>query len=173
MIDAKRISGSVLARVPAPHREIQAANEGKEIVNDDDLLMLCRTERQAGIETKADAASGTGGEFLRRVPFSLGGIQSGEVPIQNVDHKLRFRFNQRFEEWSEHRRKTVVSMTGGTDELRLAVHVPTDDEHLALGEQQRCPQRHKVFGSIVQDRNAIRSASSPDSVVGDENGRRA
>jgi hypothetical protein len=57
--------------------------------------------------------------------------------------------------------------------MRFAVDVPSDDVHLALGEQQRCPERCKVFGSIVQDRDAICSASSPDGVAGDENRRRA
>ena len=56
MIDATRIAGSVLAGVPAPHREIETAGEGDEIVDDDDLLMLRRSQRQAGIEAKADAA---------------------------------------------------------------------------------------------------------------------
>lgn len=55
----------------------------------------------------------------------------------------------------------------------LAMDVPSDYVYLALGEEQRGPQCRKIFGSIVQDRDAVCSASSPDSIAGDENGRRA
>lgn len=51
--------------LPAPHREIQASDEGDEIVYHDDLLMLRRSKRQAVIEAKANAATGAGAEFFR------------------------------------------------------------------------------------------------------------
>ena len=52
-IDAKRIVGRVRAGVPAPDREVETAGEGKRAINDDDLLVLRRAQRKAGIETEA------------------------------------------------------------------------------------------------------------------------
>jgi hypothetical protein len=45
MVDAERIAGGVLTRIPAPYRQIQTTSERNEIVYDDDLLMLRRSKR--------------------------------------------------------------------------------------------------------------------------------
>jgi hypothetical protein len=48
------------------------------------------------------------------------------------------------------------------------VNVPAEDVDLPLGQQQRVPQRAKIFGSVVQDRYPARFASFPDGLPGDE-----
>ena len=52
-IRAVRMAGGVLAGVPAPDRQVEPADERDRPVNDNDLLVLGRTKRKAGVETEA------------------------------------------------------------------------------------------------------------------------
>ena len=54
-IDAERMMGVVRAGVPAPYREVEAADKGKRAVNDDDLLVLRRAQGKAGVRNRSKA----------------------------------------------------------------------------------------------------------------------
>ena len=169
-IHAVRMVGGVRAGVPAPDRQIEPAGERDRPVNDDDLLVLGRTKRKAGVETEAKPVRRARRELGRGIPFPLGSIERRKIPAQDVDPQFGPRFQQRLEKRAEFFRKAVLGVPGRADEAGLAVDVPADDIDLLRGQQQRFAQGGEIGGGVVQDGQPPRLAPSPDGVAGDEDG---
>ena len=88
-IAAQRMVGEMLAGVPAPDRQIEPAGEGNRVVDHDDLLMLGRSQRKAGVEAEPDPPLACRRELGGGIPFPLGRIQRREIPDQDVDPQRR------------------------------------------------------------------------------------
>ena len=91
-IAAKRMLGEMLAGVPAPDRQVEPAGEGHRIVDHDDLLMLGRSQRKAGVQAEPDPPIACRHELVGGIPFPLGRIQRGKIPDQDVDPQIRLGF---------------------------------------------------------------------------------
>jgi hypothetical protein len=169
-IDPQRIVGRVGASVPAPDREVEAADESERAVDGDDLLMLRRAERQAGIETEAKAVRRARREFGGGIPFALRGVERREIPRQDVDPQFRLCQQQRFQERTEFFLVAILGLPGRPHEPGLAVDVPADDVDLPRRQQQRLAQGGKVCGCVVENRQPPCLASSPDGLTRNEDG---
>ena len=169
-IDPVRIAGGVLAGVPAPDRQIEPAGKCDRPVDDDDLLVLGRAERKAGIETEAKPVRRARHELRRRIPLAFRSIERRKIPAQHVDPQFGPRLQQRLEKRTEFFGKAVIGMAGRPDEAGLAMDVPADDIDPICREQQSFAQRGEICGRVVQDGQPARPALFPDGIAGQENG---
>ena len=160
----------VIAGVPAPDREIESAGKCDRPVNDDNLLVLGRTERKAGVETETKPLQCARRELRRGIPLAFRGIEGREIPAQDVDAEIGLRLQQRLEKRTEFFRKTIIGMAGRPDKAGLAVDVPADDIDMVCCEKQSRAQGGKIGARVVQDGQPSRLAPSPDGVAGREDG---
>ena len=169
-VQPMRIAGGVRAVIPAPDRQVEPAGERNRPVNDDDLLVLGRTERKAEVEAETKPVGRVRLELRWGIPLTLGSIERRKIPAQDVDPEFGPQFQQRLEKWTEVFGKAVLGVAGRTDEPGLAMDVPADDIDLMCGEHQRLAQRGEIGGGVVQDGQPPRFALSPDGVAGQEDG---
>ena len=70
----------VIRRVPAMFRYIQSAGKRDGIIDDDDFLMMRRTQRMVAVEAKMDPSVTAPGMAIKRNDFAIGGIDHREIP---------------------------------------------------------------------------------------------
>jgi hypothetical protein len=84
-----RIFGKMLTRIPTADRQVQTTDKCDRVIDDDDLLVLCRTEGQARIHAKPDSAGTARRKPFSRISLPFGGIQRPwKIPGQDVDAEL-------------------------------------------------------------------------------------
>src|SRR5947208_620648 len=78
-VEAQRVVGRMARRVPAPLREIEAADERDGIVDHDDLLVMRRGHGMARVEAEHQSPMRAPVELVHRQPFALQRVQHREI----------------------------------------------------------------------------------------------
>ena len=151
---ASRIVGPVLGGVPALAGEIQPADEGKPIVDDDDLLMVRPGERVGVVEPEVDAPVRLPAEAVDRRQLAVGGVQHRIVPVEHVDVQALPAPDERIQEIAHPlgARIAVVEAERG-----LTVEVPGEHDDRALGAFRRIDERLEVVFRVDQERDTMRA----------------
>ena len=100
-VDAAWIVRVVLARVPAFHRQVHAADEGEQIVDGDDLLVLGAVDRVIIVELHLDAGVVLPWRAEEHRHRRAGRMQGRKIPDQDADFEVRPLFHQRAEQVGE------------------------------------------------------------------------
>jgi hypothetical protein len=79
-VAAQRLVDVVVAGIPTPDRDVEAAGERDTIINHDQLLMLRRADRYRVVEGKTDAGRRAPLQRHDRQDFPFAGVERGEVP---------------------------------------------------------------------------------------------
>jgi hypothetical protein len=169
-IGPQRVTGFVLAGVPAPDRQVEAAGKRQRAIDDDDFLMLRRPQGKAGIKAETEPVRCVQGEFGGRIPLPLRRIQRRKIPAQDVDAQVGLLSQQRLEKRPQLFRIAILRMSGRADKAGLAVDVPTDDVDLPCRTQQRFPQSGEIRGCVVENCQPPCLAPSPDGFTRNEDG---
>ena len=142
--DAARILGEVAAGVPPVTGEIDAADEGDAIVDDDELLVMGGTEGGRGkakIQTRAALAQ----RRESAAALAVATVGDRAVPQQQPDIELRLLGEQPLEEQSKRlaRRATRI-------EHDARIEIPADDHHEPAGGGEALRQRWEILRAIEQ-----------------------
>jgi hypothetical protein len=160
------------AGVPAADGEVETAGEHQGFIDDDDLLMMRRSERDGVVQAEVDLRRRLPAQSERRHRLALTGEEQRVVPQQNADLQIRSPLDQGGQERPELARQVVVRLPGGADQRGPAVDVPADDVDAVLRFQQRLAQRAVVGGGVDQHRAAVGPRHAPCVATGPENGTR-
>ena len=100
-IETARIVRPVRRCIPTPHGEIDAADEGHIIIDDDDFLMMRGADRVIGGKAQPQAAMPRPLAIEQREGLAFDRIDHREVPDQDVDAQVPPAAQQRIEERAE------------------------------------------------------------------------
>src|SRR5260370_42327597 len=84
-----RIARHVLRRIPAVDGQVETADEGYAVVDDDKLLVVRCPDRMPVVELELEPLLGARGDLELRQPFAFQREQQGKIPAENIDVELR------------------------------------------------------------------------------------
>ena len=154
-----RIVGQVFRRIPAAVGQIDPADKGDGIIDDDDFLVVRRPDRMRAVQLEVHAPVRTPAELVARQHLAIRRVRHGEIPVQNVDVQLARPLGQCVEELVERFGQAVVSALG--DEAHAAVDVPAEDEYRAARCPRGCAHGREVRGAVHQEGHARRARELP------------
>jgi hypothetical protein len=152
--DAAGVVGAVLARVPAAHREVDAADEGERIVDEHDFLVLRAGHRVRVVVSETHAARGLPAEAVERRELPVGAEHHRVVPVEDVDVQSAASLHQVVQELAEQRRGSALGHRVEV-QLRLAVEVPAEDRDRTLRAQRRLVERAEIVLCVDEQRDAL------------------
>ena len=123
-VAAQRLVAGVRARVPAPLREVEAADERDGVVDDDHLLVVRRADRMARVEAEREPPVRAPVELVEGQPFALERVEHREVPAQHVGAQALAARDDRVEEFPERLRESRRPRLRGTSRMRLSMSQP-------------------------------------------------
>ena len=117
----------VVRCVPAVFRYIQSAGKRDGIIDDDDLLMMRRTQGMVAVEAKMDPSVTAPGMAIKRNDFAIRGIDHREIPQEHINAEFPIATHQIVQEVSEAWRSRISRI-----ETEPAIELPTGDENKVL-----------------------------------------
>jgi hypothetical protein len=159
----------VLAGIPAAAGEIETADEGDRVVDDDDLLMLRRPGRVMPVEAEVQASMGAPSEPEERQRLALEREHDGEVPVEHVDVEVPAAGHDRVQEIPELVREVAIAFVAAQTDA--TVHVPPDDQDRALGPFHRLGEGREVGLPVDRERDAMRPREAPAAPALDQDRR--
>jgi hypothetical protein len=84
-IETTGLIDCMFIRIPAAHGQIATAGKRHTIIDDNDLLMLRRSDRKAVVETECQAIIIRSRELRCGKPFAFTCVQNGRIPDQQVN----------------------------------------------------------------------------------------
>jgi len=147
--------GAVVAVVPAPGRQVDAAGEGEHVVDADDLLVVGAAQRVAGVEAQVDARM-VGPAAAREGGGRLARIERPHRPDEDVDVQPVMRLDQRAQHFAQRRH---VDASRAEPDLR--VEVPADDPDVAARQRQAGGEPAEIFGAVDEEGEAARLGDAP------------
>ena len=93
-IAAPRLGGVVGRDVPAAHGQVDAAAVRDVVIDDDELLVMRRADRQVAVEQDLDALRYARAEDQARKELAVHRVEDRVIPQQNLDLELRAALQQ-------------------------------------------------------------------------------
>ena len=168
---APRILRQVLRAIPAAHGEVDAADEGERIVDDDDLLVMRARHRMRVVVAQVHAPGRRPAEAVERREFPIGAEHHRVIPVEHVDVQRMAASDQVVEEIADQRRRTV-RLHRVEVQPRLAVEIPAEDGDRVARAQRRLVERLEVIGGVDDQRHAVGARHRPAVVAGPQQRRR-
>ena len=152
--DAPRVLRQVLRAVPAPHREVDAADEGDSVVDHHDLLVMRAGHRVRVVVAQMHAPRG------RRV-----------IPVEHVHLQRVPPRDEVVQELAQQRRRPV-RLNRVEVQARLAVEVPAEDGDRVARTQRRFVEGPEVVGGVDDQGDAVGPRHGPAVVARPQQRRR-
>lgn len=168
-VDALRVGRLMLASIPTPDGQVEAAAEGDGIIYHYDLLMMRRAERQIIIKAKSETAGRSPVQRDNGEQLSFESVKQRIIPHQNVNDQLRALTDERTQERRQFLRKAIVGFPAFADKPRAAINVPAYDKNRGLGFEQRLANGGEILTGINQHGRASSSLNTPNILVGSQN----
>src|SRR6056297_2916261 len=137
--------------VPAAVRQVEATDESHGIVDDDDFLVMGGADRVRAVELEANPAMGLPAELETREQFPVGGVQHGEIPVEQADTQRPVAPDEGIEEISQLLRQAVIRTLG--HELHAAVQVPAKHMDRMARLAGCCTHRSEIILAIDEKRD--------------------
>ena len=169
--DAARIVREMLGRVPAAHREVDAADEGHRIVDHHDLLVLAAGKRMRVVVAQVHAPRRRPAEAVERREFPVGAEHHRVVPVEDMHVQRVAPVHQPVEKLAEQRRRPV-RLHRVEVQPRLTVEVPREDADRVARAQRRLVERLVVVRRIDERRDALGARHRPAVVARPQERRR-
>jgi hypothetical protein len=158
-IDSVRLSDPVGRRVPPTLGQVEAARECDSVDDDDELLMVGRTDRDSAVQAELHLPRSVPAKRPAGEQLTLSRIDDRIIPKQKMDGQLWPLAHQRREEiWQV----LGISIVG----LAAAMEIPSDDEDAASSLEQRAPHRAEISRRIDQQRGSRGLHDPPDIAAG-------
>jgi len=154
---SRRMACLMTAGVPSTLGKIQSAGKGERLVDNDDLLVMRRSDRMHAVFVEVQAPMG--GKLRGKPPFPLLPINHVEVPRQDVNVEAASANQQVVEKRTE----TVGEAVRFTvhPKADTTVEIPTDDEDRVAGANGGRAKRREVRVSVNEKRDAGSVFDSP------------
>ena len=124
----------MLARIPAPDRDVDASAEGDGVVDDHDLLVVAGADRVDAVELQVDALVRHPIEDEERCRPATQRLKETEVPLEDMDVQLGPAIDEGIDEWPQHGGPVAVFLHG---QLDPGVEIPTDEQDGPAGLDHR------------------------------------
>ncbi len=156
-IAAARLRGVVGRDVPAAHGQVDAAAVRDVVIDDHELLVMRRADRQVTVEQNLDPLRFAMAEDEARKELAVHRVEDRVVPQQNLDREIRAALQQPFEQLADLDRRAV----GGPRvafQPRAAVQLPAQNEDRALRGEQRRAEGLEIVSRRRRERPRARRA---------------
>ena len=157
---APRLDRPVLGRVPAPGREVDAADEAEPAVDHDQLLVVAAARRVVAAQREAHPLVGQEAEPPPGQLLAVEAVGQDPVPDQDAELERGPLPGERVEEQVE---RPVV---GVGLEPEVAADVPAQHQHAAPRLEQGPPQGREVGGAVDQRGGPERALEPPAGLAG-------
>ena len=152
-IAAARFRGMVGRDVPAAHGQVDAAAIGDGVVDDHELLVMRRAERQMAVEQNLDSLRLAMPEDEARKELAVHRVEDWVVPQQNLDRQLWPALQQPLEQLAD-LDGCAVGGPRAAFEPRAAVQLPAQNEDRVLRGEQRSAERCEVVRGVDENGRA-------------------
>ena len=169
-IDTPGVIDVVFGSIPAPPRQVQTAGKGNAIVNDDNLLVLRGSQRNAVVEAEMNTGRRLPLQCQQGEGLALGRIKERVVPEEKIDVEGGPLVDQRAQECRQVDGIIVFSFSAFADKPRPAVEVPAGDHNGMLGCQGCLPHGAEEGRTVDQNGETVRPLDAPNICVGHKNG---